>query len=169
LRVNGWLLLFHKGFVDQLDRLVTAYRKAKSGDPAGFRSNANVKLLAAVARLVLDVVPADPTRPEYRQGNTLDKAYRDWFRVRFFQRFRLFFRYHGRARIIVFAWLNDETTLRARGARSDPYEVFRAKLERGDPPPDWDTLVRECGMLPREIGRSLAETARSPPKPGKTG
>jgi toxin YhaV len=148
LRVNGWLLLFHAGFVGQLRTLVVAYREAKADDPAGFRSNANVKLLAAVARLVLDVVPADPTLPEYRQGNTLGKAYRDWFRVRFFQRFRLFFRYHSRARIIVFAWLNDdETTLRARGGRNDPYAVFRAKLERGDPPPDWDALVEECGPL----------------------
>jgi toxin YhaV len=86
-----------------------------------------VKLLAAVARLALDIVPADSTRPECRQGNMLGKAYRDWFRVRFFQRFRLSFRYRGRARITVFAWLNDETTLRARGARNDPYEVFRAK------------------------------------------
>ena len=163
LRVNGWLLLFHKGLVDQLRALATACGKAKAADPTGFRANANVKLLAAVARLVLENVHADPTRPEYRQGNTLGKAYRDWFRVRFFQRFRLFFRYHGRARIIVFAWLNDETTLRTRGARNDPYAVFCAKLERGDPPPDWDALVKECGPLPDELRQSLGKTTSDRP------
>ena len=163
LRVNGWLLLFHDGFLGQLRPLVAAYRKAKADDRDGYRSNANVKLLAAVARLVLDIVPADPARPEYRLGNALGKAYRDWFRVRFFQRFRLFFRYHGRARIIVFAWLNDETTLRTRGARNDPYAVFRAKLERGDPPADWDSLVQECGPLPDDVRQSLAETTSDRP------
>jgi toxin YhaV len=170
LRVNGWMLLFHAGLIGQLRTLVVAYRKAKADDPAGIRSNANVKLLAAMARLVLDVVPADPTLPEYRQGNMLGKAYRDWFRVRFFQRFRLFFRYHSRARVIAFAWLNDETMLRARGARNDPYAVFRAKLERGDPPPDWDALVMECGPRPGEFGRVLGEVAgpavRDGDKPG---
>jgi toxin YhaV len=163
LWVNGWLLLFHQGFVDQLRTLATACRKAEAADPTGFRANANVKLLAAVARLILEIVPADPTRPEYRQGNTLGKTYRDWFRVRFFQRFRLFFRYHGKARIIVFAWLNDETTLRARGARNDPYTVFRAKLERGDPPSDWNALVKECGPLPEELRQRLGETATGRP------
>ena len=165
LRVNGWLLLFHAGFVDQLRPLVAACRKARADDPEGWRSNANAKLLAAVARLVLDTVPADPARPEYRQGNLLGKAYRDWFRVRFFQRFRLFFRYHGKARVIVFAWLNDETTLQARGARSDPYAVFRARLERGHPPVDWDALGNECGPLPDEVGQFLIRTADRP-QPG---
>ena len=83
--------------------------------------------------------------------------------MRFFQRFRLFFRYHSKARIIVFAWLNDATTLRTGGARNDPYEVFRSMLERGDPPPDWDTLVRECGALPEEIGRVMAESQSETP------
>ena len=119
LRVNGWLLLFHGGFIGQLRPLVAACQKAK--------------------------------------------AYLEWFRVKFFQRFRLFFRYHGKARIIVFAWLNDETTLRTRGARNDPYAVFRAGLERGDPPPDWATLVKACGPLPDDVQQSLPEARRDRP------
>jgi len=39
--------------------------------------------------------------------------------VKFGGRFRLFFRYDGRARLIVFAWVNDEQTLRKCGAKSD--------------------------------------------------
>jgi hypothetical protein len=38
--------------------------------------------------------------------------------------------------------------------------VFRAKLERGDPSPDWDALVEECGSLLEEFERVLGEVAR---------
>lgn len=37
------------------------------------------------------------------------------------RRFRLFFRYDSRAKIIVFAWVNDEQTLRSAGSKSDPF------------------------------------------------
>ena len=162
LRVNGWLLLFHAGFVDQLRPLDSACRKARADDPERWRSNANAKLLAAVARLVLETVPADPARPGYRQGDTLRRAYRHWFRVRVCQRFRLFFRYHGKAKVIVFAWLNNETTLRSQSIRSDPYAVFRAMLERGDPRGDWDFWVRACGPLRAGVGQLLAGVAHRP-------
>jgi toxin YhaV len=110
-----------------------------------------------VAHLVLNRIPEDPGRLEYQQGNTLGKSYRDWFQARFFQRFRLFFRYQTRGRIIVFAWVNDENTLRNRRARNDPYEVFRGMLASGNPPADWDALVKECGPLPNDLQRAFAE------------
>ena len=149
--VNGWTLLFHAAIIGQLRTLSEAAARARKADPHGFRTNANVKLFAAIARLILDVVPADPGKPEYRLGNSLGPEYRNWFRVKFGGRFRLFFRYDGRARLIVFAWVNDEQSLRKRGAKSDPYAVFRAMLKRGDPPADWDTLVKKAGEVPREL------------------
>ena len=109
--VNGWTLLFHDAVIRQLKHLADACERARKADPEGFRANANVKLLAALAKLMLDVIPADPSRPEYRQGNTLGEEYRHWFRAKFFRRFRLFFRYDSRARLIVYAWVNDERTL----------------------------------------------------------
>ncbi|MGQ0815981.1 MAG: type II toxin-antitoxin system YhaV family toxin [Gemmatimonadota bacterium] len=36
------------------------------------------------------------------------------------------------------------TTLRKRGARTDPYVVFRRTLEAGAPPDDWDALIAAC-------------------------
>jgi toxin YhaV len=39
--------------------------------------------------------------------------------------------------------MNDETTLRARGARSDPYVVFARRLKAGDPPDSFDDLLSE--------------------------
>jgi hypothetical protein len=45
--VNGWTLLFHDAIIGQLNSLTDAYRRARKADPKGFRSNANVKLLAS--------------------------------------------------------------------------------------------------------------------------
>ena len=54
---------------------------------------------------------------------------------------RLFFRYNAAARIVIFAWVNDRDTLRTYGSETDAYAVFRAVLDKGNPPDDWDALV----------------------------
>ena len=59
-------------------------------------------------------------------------------------RFRLFFRFDSASRTIIYAWVNDENTLRKAGARSDPYAMFRHKLEMGNPPDDWRELLAEA-------------------------
>lgn len=151
----GWTLLYHKQFLDQLQALVQASVRAKQSDPAGYRKNANVKLLETILRQVRNVIPADPTRPEYRQGKTLGPEYRHWFRAKFFQRFRLFFRYDTRTRVILYAWVNDEQSLRARDSRSDAYEVFRRMLESGNPPDELDTLLSQSRALPQELLQTI--------------
>jgi toxin YhaV len=153
--VNGWTLLFHEAIVGHLKNLANADQRARKADPKNYRSNANVKLFAALAKLMLEVIPADPGRPEYRQGHTLGAEYRHWFRAKFFGRFRLFFRYDGRACIIVFAWVNDERSLRQRGGRSDPYEMFRRMLVSGNPPTDWAALVKSSSGRPADIVPSV--------------
>jgi len=140
--VNGWTLLFGPAISDKLHALRVACDRARVADPDNFRSNANAKLLSALNRLLFEVIPADPTRPEYRQGNTLGPEYRHWFRAKFMGRFRLFFRYDSGSKIIVYAWVNDETTLRKAGGKHDPYEVFRRMLKAGNPPNDWAALVK---------------------------
>lgn len=142
LAVNGWQLFAHPLFLDQLDRLVAAVERTRTKESRGWRKSANAKLLAALRRLVFEAIPQDPTRAEYRQGGTLGGARKHWFRAKFGNgRFRLFFRYSTSARIIVFAWVNDETTLRTYGAKSDAYAVFRKTLDKGDPPDSWEALL----------------------------
>jgi toxin YhaV len=138
---HGWTLLFHDCLVEQLQRLNAAVDRARRADPKGFEGNTNVRLFRALSRLILEVVPSDPSRTEYRQGNTMGTAYRHWRRAKLGRRFRLFFRYDSQAKVIVFAWVNDEQTLRSAGGKSDPYAVFQRMLERGKPPDDWTTLV----------------------------
>lgn len=137
---HGWTLLFHDGVVQQLRRLHLAARRAEQQDPEGCGTNANVKLFRALSQLMLEVIPGDPSRDEYRQGNTLGPGHRHWRRAKIGRRFRLFFRYDSRSRVIVFAWVNDEQTLRSSGSSSDPYAVFEKMLGRGHPPDSWEEL-----------------------------
>jgi len=61
--------------------------------------------------------------------------YRHSRRARVGRRFRLFFRYDARAKVIVYAWVNDRRTLRSTGSGTNPYSVFARMLARGNPPP----------------------------------
>jgi toxin YhaV len=139
---HGWTLLFHTCVVEQLQKLRAAAERAQKNDPTGFETNANVKLLRALSQVMMDGVPTGPAREEYRQGNTLGHEHRHWRRAKIGRRFRLFFRYDSKANIIVYAWVNDEQTLRSSGSKSDPYAVFEKMLERGNPPDDWATLIK---------------------------
>jgi toxin YhaV len=138
---HGWTLLFHECVSEQLQKLHAAAERAKQQDPLGADTNANVRLFAALSKLIFDAVPSDPNREEYRQGNTMGPAFRHWRRAKVGRRFRLFFRFDSKSRIIVFAWVNDENTLRSSGSKSDPYAVFQRMVERGHPPDDWAALV----------------------------
>lgn len=142
LVVNGWTLFAHPLLLDQLERATAAAAAARAADPEGYRRSAQAKLVAVLSKLLFDTIPADPTRAEYRQGDTLGPARKHWFRAKFGNgRFRLFFRYDSRTRIIVFAWVNDATTLRTYGAKTDAYRVFKGMLDKGQPPDDWKTLL----------------------------
>jgi toxin YhaV len=142
--VHGWTVFAHPVFLAQLEALGTQVESLRRKDPAGYRGKNPSKRLAAIIKLAFDVIPQDPARPEYRQGNTLGDDRRHWFRAKFFQQYRLFFRYHAQARVIVFAWVNDEGTLRAHESDDDAYRVFRRMLEGGCPPDGWDTLLAEA-------------------------
>lgn len=129
-------------FLDQMERLLQAVERARRSNPDGWQGKADTRLLAALRALVLDRIPHDPLAPEFRQGNTLGREHRHWFRAKFAgNRFRLFFRADSQARVIVYAWVNDRDTLRKAGAGTDPYVVFGRMLAGGDPPDGWATLL----------------------------
>jgi toxin YhaV len=144
LFVNGYHLLVWPAFAERWRSLRAEVERLRARDPEGYRRAPAAKLFAAVRDATLRDIPNDPRADRYRQGNTLGPEYRHWRRDKFFQRFRLFFRYSTDPALIAYAWLNDESTLRKSGARTDAYTVFRAMLERGRPPTNWNDLVREC-------------------------
>lgn len=138
LTINGWTILAHPFFLDQLEKLIDAVETLRAKKPDDYGKNANTKLLAALNKLVFQTIPGDPTATAYRQGGNTHKH---WFRAKFGNgRFRLFFRYDLNAKVIIFAWVNDETTLRTYGAKTDAYKVFKGMLEDGNPPDSWTAL-----------------------------
>jgi toxin YhaV len=138
---HGWTLLMHPLFESQLNALIGKVEALKTKLPDNYKAKNDTKRLAAIEALVFDIIPRDPSRPEYRQGATLGAQHKHWFRAKFFQQYRLFFRYHQASKIIVYAWVNDETTLRAYDSKTDAYQVFARMLQSGNPPDDWDALI----------------------------
>lgn len=158
LAIHGWAIYAHPLFLAQLDALANTVEVLRRKDPLRYKRKNATKRLAAICRLAFDVVPADPTRPEYRQGTTLGKAYTHWFRAKFFQQYRLFFRYDLAAHIIVFGWVNDSDTLRAYDSDDDAYRVFRKMLDAGNPPDDWDQLLAQARIEAARL-QELVDTA----------
>jgi toxin YhaV len=141
MQVNGWELFEHPLLLDQLDKLIAAVEKERTKKPKTYQTSANFKVLIALRQLIFVTIPADPTRPEYRQGDTLGADRKHWFRAKFGgQRFRLFFRYDSKAKVIVYAWVNDSETPRTYGAKSDAYAVFRKMLDK--------EFLRDLGKSP---------------------
>jgi len=144
LVIRGWMVFAHPLFLAQIEALAQHVDALKQKDPSGYLKKNASKRLAAITKLAFEVIPQDPTRPEYRQGGTLGDEHRHCFRSKFFQHYRLFFRYHAQAKIIVFAWVNDEKTKRAYQSSNDAYRVFRKMLDSGHPPDDWSQLLDEA-------------------------
>ena len=144
LQRHGWTLFAHPLFLSQLHRLTTAAARARRADPAGWRSNANVRLLAALRERVLDRVPRDPLAAEFRQGNTLGTAHRHRFRAKFgANRFRLFFRADSASRIIVYAWVTTTTRSEKPGRDRSLHSILSNAGPR-HPAGDWTVLLAEA-------------------------
>ena len=157
---NGWILYSHPAFGQGLEALIRTVEAIEKRQPLTFRDYPKTKLLRRILDLVLIEIPRDPNASEFQLGNSLGPACRHWRRAKFLGRFRLFFRFSSAHKIIVYAWANDETTLRKAGAGSDPYAVFHSRLRAGCPPDDWDRLRREA---------EAADPPLDPERKGKAG
>jgi toxin YhaV len=144
---NGWRLYVHPLFDDQLRRLTEQVESLAAKHPNTYRDEAVTKLLATINHLICEVIPRDPNAAEFRQGNTLGAGNRHWFRAKFHERYRLFYRFSSKDKVIVYAWVNDERTLRKSGSKTDPYNLFRAMLEAGDPPDTMEQLITRSKEL----------------------
>jgi toxin YhaV len=139
--VNGWLLLGDPLFESALTELENEVSRLRDKDPVNYKNKNATKRLAAITRLIGEVIPADPSAREFRLGATLGPEFKHWRRAKFFQQYRLFFRYDSTTRIIIFSWINDAATKRAYESKNDAYAVFLKKLESGNPPTTWSELL----------------------------
>jgi toxin YhaV len=146
LVVHGWTVFAHPLFLAQIEMLAQQVEALRQKDPGGYAKKNASKRLAAIVKLAFDVIQQDPTRPEYRQGTTLGDDHKHWLRAKFFQQYRLFFRYHAASKLIVFAWVNDEDS---------------KMLEGGHPPDEWNQLLAEA----QAEGQQPIHGAITPPPP----
>ncbi|MFW9593910.1 MAG: type II toxin-antitoxin system YhaV family toxin [Macromonas sp.] len=156
LRIHGWTVFAHPLFLAQIEALKQQVEAHRNKDPIGYVKKNASKRLAAITKLAFDVIPQNPMRREYRQGGTLGDDRKHWFQAKFFQQYRLFFRYHATAKVIVLAWVNDEGTKRAYESNDDAYRVFRKMLENGHPPDDWNQLLAEAQAEGQRLQRFAA-------------
>jgi toxin YhaV len=137
---EGWTILAHPLFLDAMERLISAVEAERTSKPKAPPSG-NAKLLAHIIDLAFVKIPQNPGSAAYRHGGTLSDR-RHWFRGKTGGgRYRLFYRYDSRARIIIYAWVNDEDSLRTYGRRTDAYAVFAKMLDSGNPPDTWQDLL----------------------------
>jgi toxin YhaV len=97
--------------------------------PTSYVDKNAAKRLAALVKLLFEVIPQNPESPEYQRSSTLGEGHRNWFGAKIFQQYRLYYRYHRENRIIVYVWLNDEDPERDDGSADDAYREIRYLFE----------------------------------------
>lgn len=144
---TSWNLYYFKLFADILDSLETEVTRLKAEKTLDeFRRHPKTLLLKSVIEQITKEVPSDPTQKKFLLGNTLGKQHTDWRRVKkgLPQRYRLFFKFSSAKKSIIYAWLNDESTYRKEGSKTDVYVAFQKLLTKGTVPSNIDQLIEQA-------------------------
>ena len=146
---KNWKPLTHKHFKYQLHRLIEEVAELRAKNPDTYLNNTKTKLLERVLKSIFETVPADPTAPDFRLGKTIGSKYKNWRRVKggLPDRYRLFFLFNTTDRKIVYAWMNDEFSLRKEGSKTDAYNVFQKFLDRGDIPARYYEIIKTAQTI----------------------
>ena len=146
MKIKDWEIFYFLLFSRRLTSLEKEVTELSKNDPIGYKSHPRTKLLESVFNSITKDVPNDPGHAKFNLGNTLDAhKYKSWRRVKngLPTRYRLFFKYTSEHHKIIYAWLNDETTLRNAGSKTDVYEVFKRMLRRGEVPDSLEDLLNK--------------------------
>ncbi|MFM8927689.1 MAG: type II toxin-antitoxin system YhaV family toxin [Rhodoluna sp.] len=144
---NQWLRLAHPAFLEAKKVYFGEYLAAIEKNGWDAEPNLAVKKFEYLVALKQIAIPRNPSSDSFRQGNSIEPRYHHWRRAKFLQQYRLFFRYSSKVETIIYAWVNDNQTLRSYGSKTDAYLVFRKMLEEGRVPNDWDELIAESEKL----------------------
>jgi toxin YhaV len=144
---KDWFLLGHFEFLSQLEKYREANREVQRKLGADSVHTQQAQRLKALTLATWTRIPSDPSNPEFRLGNALGKEHTHWFRDKFLQQFRIFFRYSSKSEIIAYGWVNDNESLRSYESKTDAYLVFKIMLESGRVPNNWDELIAESKRL----------------------
>ena len=150
LEINGWKIYFDRLFLDQIRTLSAEVALLKAKHPDDYQRKAPTKLLLAIKAVIKERIATDPLNPGFRQGDTPGESNKHWFRAKFMQQFRLFFRCSEKEKAIVIAWVNSFDQLRAYGSKTDAYTFFAKMLAAGNPPSEWDDLVKQAKQATKQ-------------------
>ena len=128
----GSRIRFHPAFEQALDELVAVVAKEKQREPEKYKKSPQTRLLAAIYRAMKDEIPAHPGHASYFQGETGGYAYRQWRRAKPSGKYRLFFKCVEGEDVIVYAWLNNEISLRKYQGHLDACAAFRKRQLGGN-------------------------------------
>jgi len=157
-RYNGWLVLLWPTFARRYEELRAEARHLKTTlSPDDYVQHPVVKLVAAISRLVTRVVPQDPNAPEYRLRGSLAGFRRAKGRG-LPPRYRLFWVFSSRRKIIIFLYVNTEGVLRKEGDKNDVYAVFERLVRRGDIGADFEAAYAQLEDLESTPIRPEGET-----------
>lgn len=127
---SKYLLKFHKFYFDKVELLKKEVKILKEQlDREAFLQHPQVKFAARLRDATTKIIPEDPDRKEYQLHGNL-KKYRRYKQG--LQRYRLFFTFSSKPPIILYLYINDQSTLRNEGSKHDPYVIFNRFIERGE-------------------------------------
>jgi hypothetical protein len=125
LACNGWHLQAHPLIEAQLQRLGQAVRRTSAQDPFNRGDSADLRLLASLRVVMLEQIPANPFREEYRPHLTPLLPGSRWLCARLGGgRFGVYFRVDQERRRIIFGWIADRTAFKPPVINAEPYILF---------------------------------------------
>jgi toxin YhaV len=142
-----WSSLIHPVFELELNNYEQLAANAQSKVGQDWVKTKAGKKFLVLNKQVRELIPNNLSNQGYRLGDALGNSYTHWFRAKFLQQYRIFFRYSSRSNVIVYAWVNNDDSLRTYESKTDAYQVFRKMLESGRVPNSWDELVAESKKL----------------------
>lgn len=120
---SNYLLRYHDFYFQRIERLKKQVKELRRRlDDERFRQHKIVKLAYRIRQADQEIIPQGPNRPGYHLTGSL-KKYRRYKQG--LQRYRLFFCFSDRPKIILYLYLNNEKHLRKAGDKGDPYEEFK--------------------------------------------
>jgi len=143
LVINGWTVLYHTVFGDRFHALKERVKQLKATlSDADYKQHPDVKLFAAVRRVIMETIPTDPNRADFWLRADLAK----FRRVKGYglpERYRVFYVFSQQARVVMIMYLNGSGTLRKQGAKTDPYEVFADLVRSGELGADFEANLAQ--------------------------
>lgn len=135
---NNFTLYVHEIFHADLLDLITKVKKVKKEskkiygsnykDSDHYKLNEFVKKLSQIRKFIKEQVPQDCSHHQYYGTPPLDNCFR---RVKWNERYRLYFQYDLQNKEITYLWFNNENCLRSRGSKTDCYNVFNNMVKNG--------------------------------------